>query len=97
MVDDILHDRIEQYLLGNLPPDECAQLENEMKANPQLAEQVALQRLAINGIQRLAARDMRKKFELWNKETDGVSPQYPWFRADTYTAGIACARDFPAF
>ncbi|MFM7156138.1 MAG: hypothetical protein ACKOZV_18630, partial [Bacteroidota bacterium] len=88
MIDDILHDRIEQYLLGNLPPDECAQLENEMKANPQLAEQVALQRLAINGIQRLAARDMRKKFELWDKETDGVSPQYPWFWATLILLGL---------
>lgn len=88
MVDDILHDRIEQYLLGNLPPDDCARLENEMAANQQLAEQVALQRLAITGIQRLAARDMRKKFELWDKETDGVSPQYPWLWATFILLGL---------
>jgi tetratricopeptide (TPR) repeat protein len=70
MADEALHDRIEQYLLGKLPADEAARFEAEMATDSALADQVALQRLALMGMQRLAARDMRTRFEQWDTETD---------------------------
>lgn len=75
MVDEQLHDRIEQYLLGHLSATEAAQFEAQMKADPALADQVALQRLALQGLQRMAARDMRDRFEQWDAETEEVSPE----------------------
>jgi tetratricopeptide (TPR) repeat protein len=70
MVDENLHDKIEQYLLGQLSSEATARLEAEMAADPALADQVALQRLALMGIQRLAARDMRVRFDQWDAEID---------------------------
>jgi len=70
MVDENLHDKIEQYLLGQLPPDEAARLEADMAADPALADQVALQRLALAALQRLAAREMRARFDQWDAELD---------------------------
>jgi hypothetical protein len=70
MVDGPLHERIEQYLLGRLSSEEAARMESEMASDPELADQVALQRLALMGMQRLAARDMRTRFEQWDKESD---------------------------
>ena len=70
MVDENLHDKIEQYLLGQLPPDESARLEADMAADPALAEQVAMQRLALIGIQRLASSGMRAKFDKWDADLD---------------------------
>lgn len=70
MVDENLHDKIERYLLGQLPPDETARLEADMAADPALAEQVALQRLGLMGMQRLAATGMRAKFDEWDADLD---------------------------
>lgn len=70
MADEQLHDRIEQYLLGQLPADAAARFEAEMAADPALAKQTALKRLALMGMQRRAARDMRARFEQWDAETD---------------------------
>jgi hypothetical protein len=70
MVEESLHDRIEQYLLGQLSDAAASRFEAEMAANPALAEQVALQRLALMGMQRLAAREMRARFEQWDAETN---------------------------
>lgn len=74
MVDDSLHDKIEQYLLGQLSPDESARLEADMAADPALAEQVALQRLGLMGMQRLAAAGMRAKFDEWDADLDVPPP-----------------------
>jgi tetratricopeptide (TPR) repeat protein len=68
MTDPYLRDRIEQFLLGQLPPEEAARLEVDIASDPALAKQVALQRLALMGMQRLAARDMREHFERWDAE-----------------------------
>ena len=73
MVDENLHDKIEQYLLGQLPQEEAAKLEDEIAANPALAEQVTLQRLGFMGIQRLAATKMRAKFDEWDADMDSPS------------------------
>lgn len=70
MVDENLHDKIERYLLGQLPPDEAGRLEADMAADPALADQVALQRLALAGMQRLVAREMRARFDQWDAELD---------------------------
>lgn len=83
MMDEALHDRIEQYLLGQLSEEAAARLEAEMAADPALADQAALQRLALLGMQRLAAREMRARFEQWDAETDPPparnTPPNPWF------------------
>ena len=70
MVDETLHDRIEQYLLGQLPPSEAVRIEADMAADPALADQVALQRLTLMGMQRLAARDMRAHFDQWDADIE---------------------------
>lgn len=76
MIEDNLHDKIEDYLLGRLPPDEAARLEADIAADPALAEQVALQRLGLMGIQRLAATGMGAKFDQWDADMDApiISP-----------------------
>jgi anti-sigma factor RsiW len=83
MMDEALHDRIEQYLLGQLSEEAATRLESEMAADPALADQVALQRLALLGMQRLAAREMRARFDQWDAETDPPpapnTPPNPWF------------------
>jgi len=73
MVDENLHDKIEQYLLGQLPPDEAARMEVGIAEDPALAEQVALQRLGLMGMQRLAAAGMRAKFDEWDADMDSPS------------------------
>ncbi len=70
MIEDNLHDKIEDYLLGRLPPDEAARLEVDMAADPALAEQVALQRLGLMGMQRLTAAGMGAKFDQWDADMD---------------------------
>lgn len=80
MTDPNLRDRIEQFLFGQLPPEEAARFEADIAADPTLAKQVALQRLALMGIQRLAAREMREQFERWDAETpdEPIAKGNPW-------------------
>ena len=77
MDDQLLHERIEKYLLGEFSPAEKAQLEAEMAANPALFEQVQIQRLSLMGLQRLAGADLRKKFDRWDQELDDTPPPPP--------------------
>ncbi len=74
MVDPQLHDRIEKYLLGELPAEENTRLETEMENNPVLLEQVEIQRLGLMGLQRLAAADLIEKFDQWDKDLDEPTP-----------------------
>ncbi|GAB4500444.1 MAG: hypothetical protein OHK0019_38880 [Saprospiraceae bacterium] len=70
MADERLHDTIEKYLLGQLSKEESSRLEADMAADPILFEQVEIQRLALMGMRRLAAADMKEKFTRWDKELD---------------------------
>lgn len=65
-----LHDKIAQYLLGELSATEKARFEAEIASNPQLAEQVAFQRIAFMGLDRLAGAELRQKFDAWDDEPD---------------------------
>jgi len=78
MAEEYLHDTIQKYLLGELPPLEREHLEANIDSDPALAEQVEIQRLAYMGLQRLAAADLRQKFDLWDDELDTPTlPQTP--------------------
>jgi tetratricopeptide (TPR) repeat protein len=93
MTDEELHDQIERYLLGNMPAEERIRLETGMATDKRLAEQVALQQLALAGIQRLEAREMRKKFEAWDKEVEdipnsGNRVHYSWLWATFVLTGL---------
>lgn len=74
MADEHLHNTIEKYLLGELPPAESARLEADMAADPALFEQVEIQRLGLMGMRRLAAADMREKFAKWDEDLDAPPP-----------------------
>ncbi len=86
MADENLHDKIENYLLGKLPPEEVSRLETDIAADTALAEQVALQRLGLMGMQRLAATGMGAKFDQWDADLDApqatdsppVKTRNPW-------------------
>ena len=43
-------DRIDRYVLGHMKPEECASFEAELSSDPELAEQVAVRRMAISAI-----------------------------------------------
>lgn len=66
----LLHDKIERYLLGELSPEEIAGIETEMAADPELKQQVEIQRLGLLGLGRLAGRDLQQKFAVWDAELD---------------------------
>lgn len=74
MAEERLHDTIEKYLLGELPADDVQKLEADIASDPVLAEQVALQRLGLMGLQRLAAADLREQFDQWDQELDEPKP-----------------------
>ena len=48
-------------------------MEADIAADPALAEQVAIQRLGLMGMQRLAAAGMRAKFDQWDADMDSPS------------------------
>lgn len=77
MVDERLHDRIEKYLLGELSSEERARLEEEMANDPEVREQMEIQKLALMGIKEYAASDMREKFRQWDRELDEKFLAFP--------------------
>lgn len=77
MDDQQLHDTIEQYLLGTLPPAESARLEADMEQDAALFQQVQIQRLGLMGLQRLAGAELREKFDRWDDDLDDGPPQAP--------------------
>jgi len=75
MAEEHLHDTIEKYLLGELPAADVQKLEADIANDPVLAEQVAIQRLGIMGLQRLAAADLREQFDQWDRDLDEPKPR----------------------
>ncbi len=74
MAEEHLHDTIEKYLLGELSVQTRERLEVDMSKDPALREQVELQRLGLMGLQRLAAADLRQKFDQWDEDIDVPTP-----------------------
>ncbi|MEZ4942159.1 MAG: hypothetical protein R3D58_14875 [Saprospiraceae bacterium] len=70
MDDQLQHETIEKYLLGQLSRQESDRLEADMAADPALYEQVEIKRLALLGLQRMAGAELGKRFAQWDSELD---------------------------
>lgn len=71
--DEILFDKIEDYLRGKLPPAEAAAFEADIAADPELAELVKLHRLERQGQEWLVERDLLSKMNTWEREVGSSS------------------------
>lgn len=90
MKDNTTDDLIRAYLGGKLPPAEREGLEKRMLDDPELAEQVALQRAEAAAAELLIAAETRQLFQQWQAE----EPQQPLvFRGGPlrWAVGIAAA------
>lgn len=74
MIDQNLHDKIEAYLMGELPPEEAAAFEKQIGNDPELAEEVELHRLILPVPGRLAELELQADFARWRQEMDGDDP-----------------------
>lgn len=70
MIEEELQNAIEKYLLGEMLAEERQRFESAMAADPELREEVEIQRIGLLGLQQLAASDLHKKFAEWNRELD---------------------------
>lgn len=75
MVDQPLHEKIEAYLLGQLPPGETADFKKEIESDSQLAEEVELHRLILPVSDRLAELDLHRDFARWRQEMETDPPE----------------------
>lgn len=74
IVDQALHEKIEAYLLGKLPPQEAAAFEADIQNDPQLAEEVELHRLILPVPDRLAELELHEDFARWRSEMEPDPP-----------------------
>lgn len=74
MIDRALHDKIEAYLLGDLPAAEADAFEKQIANNPELAEEVELHRLILPVPDRLAELELQQDFARWQRELDAIDP-----------------------
>lgn len=74
MIDQALHEKIENYLLGKMTPEEAASFEADIENDPQLAEEVELHRLILPVPDRLAELDLRQDFTRWRDEMEPDPP-----------------------
>jgi len=70
MIDQALHEKIEDYLLGKLSAQEAAAFEADIRNDPELAEEVELHRLILPVPDRLAELAFREKFARWRAESE---------------------------
>lgn len=73
-----LHDKIEAYLSGTMPPDERQSFEQSMVTDPSVAEEVALYQLEREGHELLIEQELREKSRAWmddRRTTDQDEPQ----------------------
>lgn len=75
MKEDLLFDKIERYLLNQLPGEERATFEAEIAADPALARQVAAQRKEHEMMEALLEKRLRGKMAQWNTETNAAEPE----------------------
>lgn len=84
MDNDLQFDRIERYLKGKMPADEARIFEEEMAADPDLSEQVELQRLELDSLDFMLEEDLRQKFSDWKTDAPplpdpALSPRRRWW------------------
>lgn len=68
MAEEQLYDKIEAYLLGELPPGEAEAFARQVEDNPALADQVELHRLEHDAMEVLLERELRKDVLEWIRE-----------------------------
>lgn len=67
-------DRIEAYLLGEMPMEEAQAFEQELAENPELAKELAMHRLEHDAMEVLLEQDLREQVKLWDYPTDAAAP-----------------------
>jgi hypothetical protein len=72
--DELLFDKIEAYLRGQLPSAEAAAFEAEIAADPELAALVKMHRLERRGLEWLVERDLLTKMNVWEREAEQAVP-----------------------
>lgn len=85
-----LEDKIEQYLLGRLPRDEHLEMEQAIREQPDLAQEIELRRLEFDTAEELIAGDIRAQFERLHEqepESGKMSPR--WDRRWYYYVAVA--------
>jgi len=70
MHDELLFDKIEAYLKGQLPSSEAAAFEAEIAADTELAMLVKTHRLERQGLEWLVERDLLTKMNVWERESN---------------------------
>lgn len=80
MTDKHWQERAEKYLLGEMAPEEQAAFTMEMERNPELRSLVQEQRLELDAMDVLVARDLRARMAQWERESppDGSLRRFWW-------------------
>ena len=75
MNEEILQDKLEKYVRGQLPPAEAAALEREIAADPALQEQLRLHRLELESHEYLLRERLRQNVRTWVAEAPTEMPR----------------------
>ncbi len=91
MADEKLTAKIEDWLLGNMPPDESAAFQAQLDVDAALAEEVELHRLTLRAMQQLSEQDLQDKVLGWLGDVPSLPlrddepasppkkfPKWPW-------------------
>ncbi len=90
MEDDLLFDKIERYLQGKMSVAESTAFEQQIAADPALAEQVDLQRFELDSLDFLLEEDLREKFTRWKNTPPNAGATWRrWWWAPLLVVGIA--------
>lgn len=73
-MDSQLYDKIEAYLHGDLNVEDKKAFEADIANNPQLAEQVEMQRFEWDGMEVILEDDLRGKMAQWQDEEKQLAP-----------------------
>jgi len=89
MIDQALHEKIEAYLLGKMPPQEARAFKSDIQNDAELAEEVELHRLILPVPDRLAELDLRQDFAQWRQEMESSPPMPKRDTAKWWIAAVA--------
>lgn len=80
--------KIDAYIKRHLAPEEIAELESEIAQNPEMARQVARQRLHLEGLNLLLEQDLRTKMDAWEIEIQQDRKRPPFWVGLWIVVGI---------
>jgi tetratricopeptide (TPR) repeat protein len=102
MIDDILCEKIDAYIMGQLTVGEVRELELLINTNSKVKEQFEIQRISHLAMERLRTNDLKKKFAEWegqhehklkfgieNKIDKTIKFKYKWL-APAIAASVIC-------